>query len=442
MANANLFQAYLQPPKSVLDYSNDLDVAESRKAALEGQRQQNALQALTLQQNTAASQAQAGERNALSRIASGWSANTTPEERVAALRNSGLPGLMNQADALEKGALDRTKIQAGAAKDTAEADAKRSETRWKLADRHAQDLARVRTPQDAVAYIDSAVQAGLLPPQMRDQEIASMQQQVQQQGLGAWLQAESQAAIPVVEKFKRDAEMQRAQLTADTQVKTTGMNNATTRRGQDIAERAALQGGSVQVDGSGNMIVVPNKAVPGSPVSASPVVGADGKPLKGKDGGGPKISAEVQRQIGGVLSFDKDLSALEEALTDFDPRGMDQFNTAKRAKIQSISKQAQLSAKEAAALGALSGPDMSLLEGILNDPTSMKGAVSGEGGIRAQISEARAGNKRRVLSLQQQYGDKAVEGLPAGLKGPAAGASAPAAADIHAQADAILRGVK
>lgn len=412
MANANLFQAYLQPPKSVLDYSNDLDVVEARKVALEGQRQQNALQALTLQQNTAASQAQMGERNALARIASGWNANTTPEDRVAALRNSGMPGLMTQADALEKGALDRTKTQAGAAKDNAEAEAKRAEVRWKLADRHAQDLARVRTPQDAVAYIDSAVQSGLLPPQMRDQEIASMQQQ----GLGAWLQAESQAAIPVVEKFKRDAEMQRAQLTADTQVKTTGMNNATTRRGQDIAERAALQGGSVQVDSAGNMIVVPNKAVPGAPVSASPVVGADGKPLKGKDGGGPKISAEVQRQIGGVLSFDKDLQALEDALKDFDPRGMDQFNTTKRAKIQSLSKQAQLSAKEAAALGALSGPDMMLLEGILNDPATLKGAVSGEGGIRAQIAEARAGNKRRVLSLQQQYGDRAVEGLPSNLK--------------------------
>ncbi len=143
---------------------------------------------------------------------------------------------------------------------------------------------------------------------------------------------------------------------------------------------------------------------------------------------GAKPSAEVQRQIGGVLSFDKDLSALEEALKDFNPRSTDQLSTEKRARIQSLSKQAQLSAKEAAALGALSGPDMELLTGILNDPTSMRGAVSGSSGIAAQIAEARKGNQRRVQSLGQQYGPRSVEGLPPELKG---GATAPSGWSIN-----------
>lgn len=169
------------------------------------------------------------------------------------------------------------------------------------------------------------------------------------------------------------------------------------------------------------------------------------KPVQGykPKGDAPKISAEVQRQIGGVMDFDKTLSALEDALKDFNPRGTDQFNTAKRAKIESIAKQAQLSAKEAAALGALSGPDMSLLEGILADPTSVKGAMAGQKGLAAQIAEARAGNKRRIKTLLEQYGGAAVERMPANLRGeasrpPAGGGNA----DLFSAADAILKGAR
>jgi len=118
------------------------------------------------------------------------------------------------------------------------------------------------------------------------------------------------------------------------------------------------------------------------------------------------------------MSFDKDLSALQDALKTFDPRNpADQADTTKRARIQSLAKQAQLSFKEAAALGALSGPDLDLILGIINDPTSLKGAVSGGAGIQAQMDEARAGNKRRITSLTQQYGPDFVSGLPADLTG-------------------------
>lgn len=57
---------------------------------------------------------------------------------------------------------------------------------------------------------------------------------------------------------------------------------AATIRGQNIARDAALQGGSVQTDAQGNMIVVPNRFAPGVPVQSSPVVGAGGEPVRGK----------------------------------------------------------------------------------------------------------------------------------------------------------------
>jgi hypothetical protein len=227
MASANLFQSYLQAPKSVLDYQDEF----ARSDAL---KNQNAMQSLALQQASAKTSQDLAERNALQRIAAGWSSNTSPDQRAGDLYNSGLPGLIAQGDSLKKTAIEQQKGAASAAKDQAEADAKTAEIKWKLADRHAQQLNMVQTPEDAVAYIDEGIREGSLPMQGRDRAIAM----IQQNGVQAWKQMASQSAVPVLEKFKQDAEQRRAQLTADTQIQTTGMNNATSR-----ANTAATQAG-------------------------------------------------------------------------------------------------------------------------------------------------------------------------------------------------------
>ena len=166
------------------------------------------------------------------------------------------------------------------------------------------------------------------------------------------------------------------------------------------------------------------------------------KPVQGykPKGDAPKISAEVQRQIGGVMNLDKTLDALEQELKGFDPRGMDQINVTKRARITAIANQAWLSAKEAAALGALAGPDMKLMEGILSNPASLQGALVGGKGLAAQIAEGRANNKRIVKTLSEQYGDKAIERMPSNLRDQSAAAPNPSGNDkLFADADAILR---
>jgi hypothetical protein len=177
--------------------------------------------------------------------------------------------------------------------------------------------------------------------------------------------------------------------------------------------------------------VQPRQKDPGQPFAGEDADGpgmfqmVDGKPvrvpgLKPKaDAGAGKISAEVQRQIGGVMDLDKTLAALQEEMKNFDPRSTDQINIAKRTKISSLAKQAQLSYKEAVALGALTGPDMKLIEGVLADPTSFTGIALGNKGILAQLEEARASNKRRVKTLSEQYGDKATAGMNSDLKGGA-----------------------
>lgn len=423
MANANLFQAYLQPARSVADYSADMDKAESNKLTIAGQRNQNALGALTLQQTQGQIADATAKRNAIQDVFSKLGPQATPIDRARALQSN--PLTANEGVAAEKAILDNAKTVAGTSKDSADAASKTQEAAFKAHDQHLQQLQGVNSPDEFMQWVRSGVGSGTLDLSKAATLAQTLQQDPNQ--FAAIKDKMLATGIQLQDRFKQEQEMARTKLTTDTSRANNRDTNATTRAGQEITRQAALQGGSVQVDGAGNMVVVPNKFVPGAPVQSSQVVGADGKPMKGKDGGGPKISSEVQRQIGGVISFDKDLSALETALKNFDPRNpADQTNPTKRAQIQSLSKQAQLSAKEAAALGALSGPDMALLEGILNDPTSMKGALSGSGGIAAQIAEARAGNKRRVSSLQQQYGDKSVEGLPAELKAPPVVAAPPA----------------
>lgn len=122
MASSNLFQQFLQPVRSVADYSADMERADAQRDNMEARRQQNALELLTLQQNQRKAADAEGDRNALQRIAVGWNADTTADQRVAGLRNSGRAGLMTQADALEKAEIERQKGLAAVAKDQADAD--------------------------------------------------------------------------------------------------------------------------------------------------------------------------------------------------------------------------------------------------------------------------------------------------------------------------------
>lgn len=150
---ANLFQAYLQPPKSVVDYQNDYEMLDAR-------RNQNALQSLALKQQAEQAEQAAADRNALQRAASGWTPQTTPEERAASLYGTGRASLAAQADTILKTATEREKGKAAALKDQAEADKVKLATDYMRRDRHLQSLANVTTPEQAAEWISQGVQLG------------------------------------------------------------------------------------------------------------------------------------------------------------------------------------------------------------------------------------------------------------------------------------------
>lgn len=151
MANANIFQSLLAPPKSVIDYQNDYENADAL-------RNRNALQALTLQQQSVATQQALQERNALQRVAAASGGDRTA--LIAGLRNSGLPGLMTQADSLEQSGAKLAESQSTAAKNNADAGKTTQATQQTNYTQAMQKVLAFQSPADAIASLNAAVASG------------------------------------------------------------------------------------------------------------------------------------------------------------------------------------------------------------------------------------------------------------------------------------------
>ena len=168
MASANLFQQYLQPVRSVQDYAADMDKAEANQLALQGQRRQNEIAALTADQTRQTMASSAEDRNALQRLAATWGADTSIDQRVASLRNSGRPALMQQADALEKQGLEKQKTDAEVSAKNADAIAsaiKNSRT-W---------LDGISTPEQYIAWHEANHRDPALGPYLEARGITADQ---------------------------------------------------------------------------------------------------------------------------------------------------------------------------------------------------------------------------------------------------------------------------
>ena len=70
-----------------------------------------------------------------------------------------------------------------------------------------------------------------------------------------------------------------------------------------------------------------------------------------------------------------------------DPKNKDFTNMTTRANLSTKYKNMLLQAKEAYGLGVLNGPDLAILEGIVTDPNSAKGLITGRANIKNQANE-------------------------------------------------------
>lgn len=121
-----------------------------------------------------------------------------------------------------------------------------------------------------------------------------------------------------------------------------------------------------------------------------------------------KLPVGAQQHQRSLQNLESSLGAYAELLKDFDPQSKDQVTDAKRAAIKGAYTDLQMGLKGAYELGAITGPDMEILQGALTDPTGLwgatRGVVSGRAPFEAQIAQAKAGLNRSKRNFEQQYG--------------------------------------
>lgn len=226
MADASIYSEYLKPVKSVAEYGDEMD-----------KRKLNALQLLTAQQ------AQADDQSTREAYKANFG---NPDKTLNALEAA---GNYRAAQALRKAQLDEkyraagtTHLESQSLKEKELAGKTAQETRFAAAANHAQSLGMVQTPQDVAAYIEKTMDISGIPPAQRDKARAEALQKVQDFGLEGWKEKSGQAAIPVLDRFKVEAENSRNALTNQT----SRLNNADTNTTHIKTNSATIAGQALQ----------------------------------------------------------------------------------------------------------------------------------------------------------------------------------------------------
>jgi len=121
-------------------------------------------------------------------------------------------------------------------------------------------------------------------------------------------------------------------------------------------------------------------SIPGMP--AIPITDQTGQPVMGA---ASKISEAQAKQVIGAQNTVNAIKEFRDSLSGFTTT--DAANPAKRADIQLKYRNMQLQAKEAYNLGVLNGPDLAIIEQLVQDPTSVTGIFTGKKAIDKQASE-------------------------------------------------------
>jgi hypothetical protein len=141
----------------------------------------------------------------------------------------------------------------------------------------------------------------------------------------------------------------------------------------------------IQLPGGGTGYIQPPTR-PGGPTQVLTVPGTGAPALKPNEPKQPPV--EFTKSVAGLNELTNGLSSYEKTLKD--EGGIGPLSTGeKRAKLQASYTSLQMGLKNAFELGALAGPDLGLLQGMLIDPTSPRAVLVGDKGVAAQIAKAR-----------------------------------------------------
>ena len=405
MPSENIFAQYIQPLKSVDDWQAERDARSLRQAQLQGAQRQNALADLVGQQQRQAMGDATADRNALAALAAGWSASTTPEQRIMGLRNSGRPALMNQADTLEKQWLERRNTESQIGERGANSKKAAAETVGKHLDALktlSQAVMANPTPQNASGALAQWEQ---MTGQVDQNERAQIAQLQTPQQVMAWARAHAlkaddlkaqvftnntggstvtQSYDPVTGSLSTLGQLKNTQ--SPDNIATTGLGWAKLtedKRHNGATEAQANGRVTYQTDANGNLVALPERVAPGTVVRGQSVVGSDGmKPLQGKQ---PPLPEAAQKQLVGTRNLQDAVANYREKLKGFGLGGM--VSPDARAEMGNAYNNMMLQAKEAYNLGVLNGPDYDILQSVVKDPTKLGAAITSNAAMDKQAAE-------------------------------------------------------
>ena len=254
MANANIFQEYLQRPKSVAEYGAEMDQADQR-------RQQLQTGALALKDHADAS----AEKNALRQLFAGGTDLSTAEGQASLYRVA-----PTQAGAILK---DRQ----GLAKDAAQTkhfDAQSAglaqDQSIKRHDQHLSAIVAVQSPQDVAQWAQDGLKNGSLTPDQYQRTLQTAQTLTTPEAVQQWKQQAALGGLAIKEQMhqKLEAEkmaqqktlaantnatrLQAAGIGAGATLESARMHVGAQTRGQDLTSQTQLTLGGMKPDGTPN----------------------------------------------------------------------------------------------------------------------------------------------------------------------------------------------
>ena len=147
---------------------------------------------------------------------------------------------------------------------------------------------------------------------------------------------------------------------------------------------------------------MPSARVPAPPASLAGATPTAGKPLMGKTKEAPVKFNDTDLQLSGLAGslkdFKKEVSRDVFTGAKFLPTGED------TARMQAKYTALLMGVKDLYTLGALTGPDMSIIESQLTNPASWSGKFTTKEGFEAQIKVIEDMLKRSATNLENTYG--------------------------------------
>lgn len=355
--DTSMYNALGARPKSVSEYSAEMDAADMRKQGM----QQNALSLQMGQQKLDEYGRSVQDANALRGVVRGFGAD--PTQNVMSLYGA---GRLTEAQDYQKAIDESRKAGASATKDTVETEQKMLDGALKKQSFIAQLAGSAVDQASWERNLDMAAQIGADVSRIPRQFDPNTARQLAQTALTSQQQLEARMNEL---KFAETSRHNKAGegLTArgqDITVRGQNLTDVRAKEGNDIKASEVAQGGKpppgYRWAGDGRL-----EAIPGGP--------------------GDKLPEKQQNQVIGTQNLSNAIKEYRDELKGFGL--LDAVKPDSRAAMGTKYNNMMLQAKEAYNLGVLNGPDLEILTSVITDPRSFKGAVTSNKALDAQASE-------------------------------------------------------